>query len=68
MNNCTGKNKVFATLGATNHSLSEREPNDYYATDPKALELILERFKKDNIILNNKIWEPACGGVIYQKY
>ena len=34
-------NKVFTTLGASNHSQKEREQNDYYATDPRALELLL---------------------------
>lgn len=29
--------KVFVTLGASNHSPSIREENDYYATDPKAI-------------------------------
>ena len=33
---------VFTPLGASNHSTGEREPNDYYATDPKAAELLLE--------------------------
>ena len=32
------KNSVFRTLGASNHSLGEREENDYYATEPKATE------------------------------
>ena len=33
-----------------------REANDYYATEPKALELLLdlETFSHD-------VWEPACG-------
>lgn len=45
-----------ATLGARNYALNEREENDFYATEPKALELLLERetFNKD-------IWECACG-------
>ena len=34
--------KIFTPLGASNHSVSEREKDDYYATDPKALELLLE--------------------------
>lgn len=48
--------KVFKTLGASNHSNNEREENDYYATDPKAVEwlLKLETF-------NPNIWECACG-------
>lgn len=47
---------VFVCNGATNHSEGEREANDYYATEPKAVELLLqeETFSKH-------IWEPACG-------
>lgn len=50
------KNSVFRTLGASNHSLGEREENDYYATQPKAVELLmsLETFDKN-------ILEPSCG-------
>lgn len=32
------------------------EKNDYYATDPKAIELLLKREH-----FSNNIWEPACG-------
>ena len=35
---------------------AEAEPNDYYATDPKALELLLEQES-----FSQNIWEPACG-------
>lgn len=45
-----------AMLGARNYALNEREAHDFYATEPKALELLLE--KED---FNKKIWEPACG-------
>lgn len=48
--------KVFKTLGATSHSLNERERDDFYATDPKALELLLQLET-----FNKTIWEPACG-------
>ena len=37
------KTTVFATLGASNHSMRERQQHDYYATDPKAAELLLEQ-------------------------
>ena len=47
---------VMVTLNASNHSLDERESNDYYATPPFAVELLLE---KENFI--NDIWECACG-------
>jgi hypothetical protein len=55
--NWTGDgNSIYKTLGASNHTKEERQENDYYATDPKAVELLLtlETFSKD-------IWEPACG-------
>lgn len=34
--------KVFSTLGASNHSATERETNDFYATDPTALIALLD--------------------------
>lgn len=48
---------IYAPIGATNHSKEEREVDDYYATDPKAMEALLrvESF-------HPRIWEPACGG------
>jgi hypothetical protein len=48
-------------LGASNHSESERETNDFYATDPYTLEIFLDKLKQDNIKLHNNIWECACG-------
>lgn len=53
----TGNNKsVFTCNGASNHSEGEREAWDYYATDPKALSLLLKEEQ-----FNKNIWEPACG-------
>lgn len=49
--------KVFKSLGATNHKKEgNREVHDYYATDPRAVEMLcdLEGFSRT-------IWEPACG-------
>lgn len=48
---------VFAAHGASNHSDTERELNDYYATDPRAMSLLLD---EENF--SEKIWECACGG------
>lgn len=54
----TGNAKsIFVCNGASNHSEDEREQNDYYATEPKALELLLELEQFDHYV-----WEPACGG------
>ena len=50
------KEGVFSTLGATNHFDSERQNEDYYATDPKAVKFLLELEK-----FNGIIWECACG-------
>ena len=47
---------VFKTLGATNHSLGERQSEDFYATEPKAAELLL-----DVVPELNSICECACG-------
>ena len=48
---------IYAPIGATNHSKEEREVDDYYATDPRAMSALLavETF-------HQKVWEPACGG------
>lgn len=46
----------FATLGASSHSVSERAELDYYATDPRAVEMLLQLET-----FNNNIWECACG-------
>jgi hypothetical protein len=40
---------------------AERQSEDFYATNPKALELFLERITKDKLILRENIWECACG-------
>ncbi len=50
-------NSIFMTLGASSHTDKIREEHDYYATEPKATELILELET-----FNDDILEPACGG------
>lgn len=51
------KAPVFATMGASSHAVNEREKNDFYATEPKAVELLLEVESFDK-----NIWECAAGG------
>lgn len=51
-----GGHNVMINLGAHNAAVSEREENDYYATDPRAAEMLLERET-----FSPRIWEPACG-------
>ena len=43
-------------MGARNYAIEERETHDYYATEPKALELLLEVEK-----FSERVWECACG-------
>jgi hypothetical protein len=50
------KNSIYKILGASNHTDKERQEHDYYATEPRAIDLLLEveEFNKD-------IWECAAG-------
>jgi hypothetical protein len=49
-------NSIYKTLGASNHTEKERQTEDFYATEPNAVRLLLaeEKFSKN-------IWECACG-------
>ena len=49
-------NSIYSTLGASNHSRTERQSEDYYATEPKAMELLL-----GEEIFAPHVWECACG-------
>lgn len=49
-------NSIYKTLGASNHTDKERQNEDYYATTPKAAELLLELET-----FSPNIWECACG-------
>ena len=49
-------NSVFKTLGASNHADRARASMDYYATEPKAVELLLEQET-----FHHHIWECASG-------
>ena len=50
------KASVFKTLAASSHSNRERQRDDYYATEPKATELLLKEETFAPVI-----WECACG-------
>tara|TARA_B100000519_G_C14235480_1_gene434530 strand:+ start:930 stop:1523 length:594 start_codon:yes stop_codon:yes gene_type:complete len=55
--NWIGNNKsAYTTLGASNHSIEDRQLYDYYATDPKCLDDLFDRE-----IFSDNIWECACG-------
>ena len=50
---------VFSNIGASSHSKYEREANDYYSTDPLAIQLLHKHHLLDT---NIRYWETACGG------
>lgn len=50
------KNSIYKTLGASNHTEKERETNDYYATDPIAIDKLLTVEEPSPFI-----YECACG-------
>ena len=53
----TGNSKaIYSCHGASNHSDTEREVNDYYATPPSAVEMLLGLEEFSEVIM-----EPACG-------
>ena len=49
-------NSLYKVLGASNHTDKERENNDFYATENKAIDCLLEK-----ATLNHNLWECACG-------
>ena len=48
---------VFVTLGSSNHTDKEREPNDFYATDPIAIDKLIGSIG----FIQSVVWECACG-------
>lgn len=48
--------KIFTPLGASNHTTEKREENDFYATDPAAIDRLFEVEE-----FSRHIWEPAAG-------
>ena len=49
---------VYTTLGASNHTEDEREQHDYYATDPIAIDILINDGESE---INHNVWECACG-------
>lgn len=47
---------VYATIGASNHSLETRQSDDYYATEPLAIDKLLTVETPYSVV-----WECACG-------
>ncbi len=54
-NGCT--KSTYVCNGAKNYAASNRQIDDYYATDPKAIYKLCENEK-----FSSTVWECACGG------
>lgn len=53
----TGNKKaIWSTNGCSNHSLNEREKNDFYASDPNTLVKLSKKFT-----VPHNVYECACG-------
>jgi len=59
----TNTRSTFATLGASNHVDHERQKEDFYATDPKAIDILLSVEK-----FNRNIWEKGFTGTTQLKW
>ncbi len=49
----------FNAIGCSNHTTEKRAEYDFYATDPHAVDVLLNECK--DFTLSTVIWEPACG-------
>ena len=50
---------TFMTLGASNHTDKEREKDDFYATDPGAIDALFG--SPIGLSIPGTVWECACG-------
>lgn len=59
---------IFSTLGASNHSENERQKEDYYATDPRFIDHLIEKepwLKNPEL----KILKPSAGeGILVDRF
>ena len=49
----------FNAIGCSNHTEKQRADRDFYATDPKAIDILINECR--DVWLSDQIWEPACG-------
>lgn len=52
------QNCIYKVLGASNHTDKERQNEDFYATDPIAIDALIKDGKAE---INHYVWECACG-------
>lgn len=47
---------LWVIIGASNHSRGERQKDDFYATEPSAIDRLVAKYD-----IPHRVWEPACG-------
>jgi hypothetical protein len=52
------RNSIYKTLGASSHTDKERQADDFYATEPFAIDVLLN---DAGVVFEGSVWEPACG-------
>lgn len=58
----TNRNSLARMLSATSHKVNgERDLNDFYATPPLAVKLMLEKLEQYDETDLGKVWEPCAG-------
>lgn len=50
----------ITTIGSSSHSKTDRQTEDYYATEPKATQMFVD-MTRDLFQPGDYIWEPCCG-------
>lgn len=59
------KSVIYRTMGASNHTQESRAEQDFYATDPRAVELLLAQEKFNKCILEPACWEGHISKVLW---
>ncbi len=62
------KSVIYRTLWASNHVQDDRAGQDFYATDPRAIELLLAHEKFNKYILEPACWAWHISEVLYNHW
>ncbi len=57
----SSKSSVYTVMGATGHGKEDREENDFYATDPKAVDILLSPNEGNLVFPTKELLEPSAG-------
>lgn len=62
------KSVIYRTMGASNHTQDDRAEQDFYATDPRAIDLLLEREEFAPSILEPSCWQGHLSRRLEENY